>query len=105
MPPRKCQTKAPRAAKNTQVEEQPKSPCLPLHNQEEPTDPVDPPLTNEEEEADEGACARKRTIPSVITSFHEKEKELIIDFLQQNPIIYSKTLRPKTGSGWRRPQR
>ncbi|KAH3711798.1 hypothetical protein DPMN_071472, partial [Dreissena polymorpha] len=39
MPPRQRRTKAPRAAKDAQVEEQPESPCLPLHDQEEPTAP------------------------------------------------------------------
>ncbi|KAH3808240.1 hypothetical protein DPMN_136593 [Dreissena polymorpha] len=37
-------------------------------------------------------CDRKRTTSRVITNFAEEEKELIIDFLQQNPIIYSKKL-------------
>ncbi|KAH3736829.1 hypothetical protein DPMN_043403 [Dreissena polymorpha] len=68
MPPRKHRTKAPRAAKDTQVEEQPEFPCLPPHEQEEPTAPVDPPLINEEEEAEGGECARKKTTPRVITS-------------------------------------
>ncbi|KAH3798537.1 hypothetical protein DPMN_152137 [Dreissena polymorpha] len=63
MPQRKRRTKAPRAAKDAQVEEQPESPCLPLHDQEESTAPVDPPLTSEEEDADGGSCARKRTTP------------------------------------------
>ncbi|KAH3892918.1 hypothetical protein DPMN_017054 [Dreissena polymorpha] len=83
MLPRKRRTKAPRAAKDAQVEEQPEN---------EPTAPFDPPLTNEEEEARGSACARKRTTPRVITNFTEEEKELIIDFLQQNQIIYSKRL-------------
>ncbi|KAH3897902.1 hypothetical protein DPMN_022098 [Dreissena polymorpha] len=57
MPPRKCRTKAARVAKDAQVVDQPESPCLPPHDQEEPTDPVDQPLTNEEEETKGGACA------------------------------------------------
>ncbi|KAH3734327.1 hypothetical protein DPMN_040766 [Dreissena polymorpha] len=55
MPPRKRRTKAPCAAKDAQVEEQPESPCLPPHDQEEPI--VDQPLSNEEDEAKGGACA------------------------------------------------
>ncbi|KAH3711229.1 hypothetical protein DPMN_070731 [Dreissena polymorpha] len=92
MPPRKRRTKAPRAAKDAKVEEQPESPWLPPNDQEEPTAPVNPPLTNAEEEAEGGACARKRITPMVITHFTEEEKELIIDFLQQNPIVSSKRL-------------
>ncbi|KAH3819251.1 hypothetical protein DPMN_120985 [Dreissena polymorpha] len=79
MLPRKSRTKASRAAKDAQVEEQAESPCLPSHDQDEPTAPVDPPHINEEEEAEGGACARKRTTPRVITNFTEEEKELIID--------------------------
>ncbi|KAH3725289.1 hypothetical protein DPMN_051123 [Dreissena polymorpha] len=92
MPPRKRRTKAPRAAKDDQVEEQPESQCLPPHDQEELTAPVNPPLTNEEEEAEGGAFARTRTTSMVITHFTEEEKELIIDFLQQNPSVSSKRL-------------
>ncbi|KAH3751992.1 hypothetical protein DPMN_186600 [Dreissena polymorpha] len=88
MPPRKRRTKAPRAEKDAQVEEQSESPCLPQHHQENPTALVDPPLTNEEQEAEGGAGARKITTPRVITNFTEEENELIIDFLQQNPIIF-----------------
>ncbi|KAH3841466.1 hypothetical protein DPMN_114930 [Dreissena polymorpha] len=87
MPQRKRRTKAPRAAKDAQVEEQPESQCLPPHDQEEPTAPVTPPLTNSEEEAEGGAFSRKRTTPMVITHFTEEEKEPLIDFLQQNPIV------------------
>ncbi|KAH3885949.1 hypothetical protein DPMN_009946 [Dreissena polymorpha] len=39
MQPRNRRTKAPRAAKDAQVEEQPESPCLPPHDHEEPTAP------------------------------------------------------------------
>ncbi|KAH3717176.1 hypothetical protein DPMN_059956 [Dreissena polymorpha] len=48
MTPRKRRTNAPRAAKDAQAEEQTESPCLPPHDQEEPTAPSDPPLTHEE---------------------------------------------------------
>ncbi|KAH3881683.1 hypothetical protein DPMN_005610 [Dreissena polymorpha] len=81
MPPRKRRTKAPRATKDAQVEEQPECPCLPPHDQEEPTAPVDPSLTNEDKESEGGACARKRTNPRVITVFNKEEKELILDFI------------------------
>ncbi|KAH3722087.1 hypothetical protein DPMN_065038 [Dreissena polymorpha] len=54
MPPRKRRIKATRAANYAQVEEQPESPCLPPQDQEEPIAPVDPLLTNEEEEAEGG---------------------------------------------------
>ena len=46
----------------------------------------------EAEEAEEDAPARKRVAPRVVTNFLEDEKELIIDFLQQNPTLYSKRL-------------
>ncbi|KAH3725294.1 hypothetical protein DPMN_051128 [Dreissena polymorpha] len=58
MPPRKRRTKAPRAAKDAQVEEQPESPCLPPHDQEEPTAPVNPPLRNEKKQT-EGHVLRR----------------------------------------------
>lgn len=46
----------------------------------------------EAEEAEEDALARRRAAPRVVTNFSEDEEELIIDFLKQNPTLYSKRL-------------
>ena len=79
-------------------------PPPPVEEQEQPDDPHrSPPPDDEEraaaadpvpelepepeaEEAEEDAPARRRA-PRVVTNFSEDEKELIIDFLQQNPVI------------------
>ena len=39
-----------------------------------------------------GEGPRKRVGPRTVTNFTEEEKDLIIDFLQQNPVLYSKRL-------------
>ena len=44
------------------------------------------------EEAGEDVSARRRVAPRVVTNFSEEEKEIVIDFLQQNPTLYSKRL-------------
>ena len=44
------------------------------------------------EEAEEDASAMRRVAPRAVTNFSEQAKELIIDFLQQNPTLYSKRL-------------
>ena len=44
------------------------------------------------EEAKEDASARRRVAPRVVINFSEEEKEIVIDFLQQNPTLYSKRL-------------
>ncbi|XP_070175608.1 uncharacterized protein [Littorina saxatilis] len=44
------------------------------------------------EEAEEDTPARRKLAPRMVTNFSEDEKEIIIDFLQQNPTLYSKRL-------------
>ena len=107
MPPKKrtC-TKARRPAPPT-------PPPPPVEEQEQPEDPRRSPPPDEEEraaaaaaadpvhelvpepeaeEAEEDAPVRRRAAPRVVTNLSEDEKELIIDFLQQNPTLYSKRL-------------
>lgn len=85
------------------------APPLPVEEQEQPEDPRRSPPPDEEERAaanpvpelepepeaeenEEDAPARRRAAPRVVTNFTEDKKELIIDFLQQNPTLYSKRL-------------
>ena len=88
----------------------PAPPPPPVEEQEQPEDPRRSPPPDEEEraaaadpvpelelepeavEAEEDAPARRRAAPRVVTNFSEDEKELIIDFLQRNPTLYSKRL-------------
>ena len=86
----------------------------PVEEQEQPEDPRRSPPPDEEERAAAAAAAdpvhelvpepeaeeaeedapvrRRRAAPRVVTNLSEDEKELIIDFLQQNPTLYSKRL-------------
>ncbi|KAJ8245796.1 hypothetical protein GJAV_G00260410 [Gymnothorax javanicus] len=102
MPPKKPRrTKASRPAPpvdlQAALQEQPEDPrCSPPPDEEELAAAADlvPELKLEPkaEEAEEDAPARRRAAPRVVTNFSEDEKELIIDFLQQNPTLYSKRL-------------
>jgi hypothetical protein len=88
--------KAARLPKLPVEEEQPEhaNNDLAPPNEEERVAAVDPvpdqEIEPESEEAEGDAPMRKRAAPRFVTSFSEDEKELIIDFLQQNPTLYSK---------------
>ena len=100
MPPKKPRRrKAPRPASPPPVEEQeqPEDPRRsPPPDEEERAAAADPvpelEPEPEAEEAEEDAPARRRAAPRVVTNLSEDEKELVIDFLQQNPTLYSKRL-------------
>lgn len=68
---------------------------LPKVEKQSPGQPEDPLLpfvtiyTDPEQEPEEGPARRA---PRVVTSFTEEEKDLIIEFLQQHPVLYSKRL-------------
>ena len=47
---------------------------------------------NLDTEDPEGDALRRRVAPRTITNFSEEQKDRIIDFLQQNPVLYSKRL-------------
>ena len=109
MPPKKTRrTKAPRPAPppppppppvEEQEQEQPDDPRhSPLPDEEEPaTLAVDPfpelePEPDAEEAVEDAPARRRAAAPKVVTNFSEEEKEFIIEFLQQNPTLYSKRL-------------
>ena len=45
-----------------------------------------------EEAVEDTSGGRRRMAPRNATNLTEEEKELVIDFLQQNPMLYSKRL-------------
>ena len=102
MPPKKprrgCKGSRPKQAQ--QVEEpEPPQPEEPRQSPppDEERDTAPDPITQPEpeprvEEAEEDSSARRRVAPRVITNLSEEEKEFVIDFLQQNPTLYSKRL-------------
>ena len=98
MPPRKTKRRKalhpaippPPIEEKEQAENPPRS--SPQDERDAAADQI--PEMEPEPEADEAEDipARRRTAPRVVTTFSEDEKELIIDFLQQNPTMYSKRL-------------
>jgi hypothetical protein len=80
-----------------QEQPQPEDPRRsPSHDEEERGTTPDPITQSETEpgvdESEEDASARRRVAPRVATNLSEEEKEFVIDFLQQNPTLYSKRL-------------
>ena len=73
---------------------------LPQPRVEEQEQPEDPPVNDdpvpglepEPQTEDAQEPARRKATPRVVTAFTEDQKEAIIDFLQQNPVLYSKRL-------------
>ena len=83
-PPPRSPTPPPPVGEQEQPDEEESAACG-------STDAVPEHVAEEALEGDEDAPARRKTARNV-TSFSEDEKELIIDFLQQNPMLYSKRL-------------
>ena len=72
----------------------PPPPQLPPLDEEEHVAAPDPTPQLEAESATENAeedtsGGRRRVTPRTATNLTEEEKELVIDFLQQNPMLYS----------------
>ena len=103
MPPkrvkrRKAHVFRPAQAQAAKDEQQPADPPqLPPLDEEEPVAAPDPTSEHEAESATEEAeedtfGGRRRVAPRNATDLTEEEKKLAIDFLQQNPMLYSKRL-------------
>ena len=88
----------PAQAQAAEDEQQPADPPqLPPLDEEEPVAALDPTPQLEAESATEEAeeetsSCRRRVAPRTATNLTEEEKELVIDFLQQNPMLHSKRL-------------